>query len=233
MQAGAPGEKRRWLVATGGGVGLTLLLAGLFRAPAVPPAPPPASRPKIVLAPPDTLLREQTALLDPTPLFLPTKWNSRPAPPQRDPGVAFASYPPAYHFGTDALGVALPQDVPARPVEALLGDVPGNPLLGFGRTDAPVPALSPRGGFVEIVAAGTGTTVFSGVLPDAHPPEGVLWQPLEFVAAVDAAGLAGPLVLTGPSDADGVNAYFERYLTQTFRVGERLAPGFYHIRVGP
>ena len=35
------------------------------------------------------------------------------------------------------------------------------------------------------------------------------------------------------SDVDAVDAYFERYLTDTFRVGDRLAPGFYRIRVGP
>jgi hypothetical protein len=233
MKADPRTERRRWLAAAAAGAVLTAGVAALFRAPG-PFAPPPAApAPWIFLANADSLLREATALHDPAPLFLPTEWNSRPAPPTRDPGVAFSSYAPDYHFPTDGLAVALPRDLPANFADALADNPPGNPLLGLGRSDAPVPSLRPRGAFVEIVAAGTGATVLSTALPDARPPEGVLWHPLEFLAAVDAAGLVGPLVLTGPSDVDAVNGYFERYLTQTFRVGERLSPGIYHLRIAP
>ena len=236
MQTEESAEKRRWLVAVSAGVVLTALAGALFRAPVTPPAGRPAApHPSLVLAPADTLLREETALHDPAPLFEPTEWNSRPEPPARDPGIAFASYPPEYTYSPDHLSLTLPSNVPARPAEALVADSPGNPLLGLGRTDTPVPVMAPRGAFVEIVAAGTGISVLSTPLADARPPEGegVLWRPLEFLAAVDATGLVGPLVLCGPSNIEAVNSYFERYLTQVFRVGDRLAPGFYHIRVGP
>jgi hypothetical protein len=233
MKSDASADKRRWMVAIGAGVVATLVFGTLFRAPRPPASPPPAAKPAVTVAPPDTLLGEETALRDPAPLSLPTEWNSRPAPPERDPGVAFSSYPPETHFATDALALALPNDVPAKPADARLSNAPGNPILGMGRTDAPVPALGARGGLLEIAAAGTGEPVLSAILADAHPPDGVFWHPLEFIAAVDAAGLVGPLVLSVPSSSDTVNAYFEGYLAQTFRVGDRLAPGFYHLRVEP
>jgi hypothetical protein len=56
---------------------------------------------------------------------------------------------------------------------------------------------------------------------------------MEFMAAVDASGLVGPLVLTVHSDVAEVDAYFGRYLAETFRIGQRLEPGFYRICVGP
>lgn len=231
MKTDRSAEKRRWAVAIGAGVVLTALAGALFRAPRTPAVAPAGPRPGIVLAPAETL--EETALHDPAPLFEPTRWNSRPALPARDPGVAFASYPPEYRFAPAGLTLPLPNDVPARPAEALATDSPGNALLGLGRTGAVVPVAASRGAFVQIVAAGTGAPILALPLAGARPPEGVFWRPLEFLAEVDAAGLVGSLVLSGPSNVDSVNAYFQDYLTRVFRVGDRLAPGFYHIWVGP
>ena len=56
---------------------------------------------------------------------------------------------------------------------------------------------------------------------------------MEFIAAVDAAGLVGSVVPTVSSGAGEVDEYFGRYLADTLRVGQRLAPGFYLISVGP
>ncbi len=69
------------------------------------------------------------------------------------------------------------------------------------------------------------------------------WQPLEFMAAVDPAGLVGSLMPTVRSvtppdnhfpqlDAEALQ-WLEKYLAQKLRVGERLGPGFYRICVGP
>jgi hypothetical protein len=231
MKTDRSAEKRRWTVAIGAGVVLTALAGALFRVPRAPVVPPAGPRPGIVLAPAESL--EETALHDPAPLFEPTQWNSRPALPARDPGVAIASYPPAYRFPTAGLGLPLPNDVPAGLAAALATDSPGNQLLGLGRTGAEVPALAPRGAFVRVVAAGTGSPILALPLAGARPPEGVFWRPLEFLAEVDATGLVGPLVLSGPSNVDSVNAYFQEYLVRGFRVGDRLLPGFYHIWVGP
>jgi hypothetical protein len=238
MKADHLAEKRRWAWAGGAGMAMAALVMALFRAPLAPPAAASAPPPTLGLirlgrGSADTLLKEQTELHDQAALFLPTELNSRPPTAERGPGVAFASYPAKLEFPTDRLQVALPNDMPPRRVDALESDPPGNPLLGIGRTDEPVTELPARGGFVEIVAAGTGAPVLSAPLPGAHPPDGAAWQPLEFIAAVDAAGLVGPLVLTLRSDEDAVDSYFKRYLTETFRVGDRLPPGFYRIRVGP
>jgi hypothetical protein len=56
---------------------------------------------------------------------------------------------------------------------------------------------------------------------------------MEFLAAVDPAGLAAPLTLTTRSGVEDVDTYFQNFLAHTLRVGERLAPGFYRISVGP
>jgi len=53
------------------------------------------------------------------------------------------------------------------------------------------------------------------------------------MAAVDPAGLVGPVVPTVRSGVSEVDDYFARYLEETLRVGQRLAPGFYRISVGP
>jgi hypothetical protein len=70
-------------------------------------------------------------------------------------------------------------------------------------------------------------------LADARPPAAAQWRPMEFIAAVDPSGLVGPLVPTSRSGADDVDTYFGHYLADTLRVGQRLAPGFYRITVGP
>ena len=112
-------------------------------------------------------------------------------------------------------------------------DSPSSPFLGFGKTDATRPALPSRGAFVEITVQGTGQRVLSQALLDAKPPGEGAWQPLEFLAVVDAAGVVGSLEITSHSNLAGVDNYFLRYLVQTLRVGQRLPPGFYRITVGP
>jgi hypothetical protein len=243
MAADSMTARRRWAVAVGASLGLTALVLLLFRAPRpVAPAPP---APKLTLGlgqsaagSTDVLLSQEAFLHDPTPLFLPTRWNSTPAVPQPEPGDAFHPFPAELVFATDQLKLNLPPPVtvPASPPEALVTRAPGNPLLGIGRTDASVPVLPSRGAFIEIAAAGTGAPVFSRALADARPPTSAPWQPLEFLVEVDAAGLVGPPVLTARSGVERVDAYFGGsggYLAQDLRVGELLNPGFYRIFVGP
>jgi hypothetical protein len=177
-----------------------------------------------------------TMLMDPTPLFLPTEFNSsRIDYVPREPGGAFAGFPFKMTFSDSELELDLPPAtaVPATPAEALAGDPPGAPFIGFGRADPVVEPLSPRAAYVEIVDAGTGRSVLEMPLADARPPGDAPWRPMEFIAAVDPSGLVGPLVPTSRSGADDVDTYFGRYLADTLRVGQRLAPGFYRIIVGP
>ncbi len=183
----------------------------------------------------DPALSEDVALFDPATLFLPTRWNSSyVAKSVGEPASAFAGYPPKLVFAATAPALARPiLPVPTSAAEGLADDPPGAPLLGFGRADGAVAALAPRGAFVEVREAASGRPVMDEALAAAVAPPEALWQPMEFLAAVDRAGLVGPLVATVSSGALPVDAYFRRYLAETLRIGARLSPGFYRISVGP
>jgi hypothetical protein len=251
MSAAARGGTARWAWAVSSAIALmtgVVLLFSLVKSPA--PAPePPAARPAIEFNRPESgsVLKDRATLLDPTPLFLPTDWNAA----QKDiawpePGAAFQSYriKPKFSFAETDLKLGLPAPVvaPAKPAEALTLDAPGALALGFGRAEADIEPLPRRGAFVNIVAARTGRPALSAqammqvekLAADAHPPGSQAWQPVAFLAAVDAAGLFGPLVIVEPrSGVEEVDNYFKDFLERTVRLGERLPPGFYQISVGP
>lgn len=134
-----------------------------------------------------------------------------------------------------------PVAVPPGPAEALVPGIPSALLVGFGRSEPPIKALPPRRALVEIVATASGQPALSvqamaqvqTLAGAALPPGGRSWQAMEFIAAVDAAGLAAPLMITERSGVEEVDAYFLDFLVRTLRVGERLTPGFYRISVGP
>lgn len=186
----------------------------------------------------DVAFDEQKVLSDPTPLFLPTRWNApRRGVTRPEPGATFESFPPVFSAasekGLNFPRLPTPVEAPDRPVDILLNSSPGSLLLGFGRAEIATPGLSERGGFVEIVAEGTGRRVLRESLVDARPPGEGAWQPMEFLVAVNAAGLVGSVRIARRSGIDAVDEYFRRYLVQTLRVGQKLAPGFYRICVGP
>jgi hypothetical protein len=217
------------------GIVVLVLLAFSVRVPEAPIQAPQARPPDVGLV--DPVATAGAMLLDPTPLFLPTKFNSsRVDYVPREPGGAFAGFPAKLTFSDSELELHLPPDtaVPSTPAEALAGDPPGAPFIGFDRADPVVEPVSPRIAYVEILDARTGRSVFGRPVNDAKPPVSARpWDPMEFVAAVDAAGLVGPLVPTARSGVDEIDAYFGHYLADTLRVGQRLAPGFYRIVVGP
>jgi hypothetical protein len=107
-------------------------------------------------------------------------------------------------------------------------------LQGFGRFEIRMNPLAARGGVVEITALHTGQRVeFESLPPGASPPTAKAWAPLEFMAVVEPAGLAVPLVVVEGSRVDEVDVHFKNFLTQTYRIGQRLNPGFYRITVSP
>ncbi len=232
-----PGTGRRRLLAgvCGAGVLLLVWMAYLVRVPTpdtLPPAPAPSKPVGIV----DPVAIRGSLLFDLTPLFLPTEFNSsRKDYVPRPPGTTFAGFPFKKSFADSGLELHLPPPVavPASPAEALVGDPPGAPFIGFGRNDPRSEPLSRRGAYIEIVEAGSGRRVLGQEVGDARPPASAPWKPMEFMAAVDPAGLVGPVVATVPSGIGEVDDYFARYLAETLRVGQRLAPGFYRISVGP
>lgn len=233
----------RWVVASVIALAVAALVLGLFRLPRhdAGGAPRPASGPPkaVILAPgTDSLLNEEAMLRDPTPLFLPTKWNAaesalRPEA-RRETSGAFQSYPPALKFAGAELKLDLPAPVsiPSRPAEAFGTDRALRALVGFGQSDWQAEPLALRTAFVKVTGA-DGRVVFSRAIEDAQPPGESAWQPLEFLIAVDATGIVRPPVLTESSRVAAVDGYFEDFLAKDLHIGERLAPGFYRVSIGP
>lgn len=232
------------------GVGLLVLIFSLAR----PPAPVPVStglRPGIGFdqSQADSALKAGATLLDPAPLFLPTEWNTGQKTVNRpEPGGAFQNYrvAPKLMFAEVDPKLELPKPVavPARPADALPVVGPGALAAGFGRADVTIVPLTPRGAVVQVVTAQTGQPALpewgsrqlEELAAQARPPEppGQQWQPIEFLASVDAAGLVGPpAIVELRSGEEEVERYFQNFLVQTLRIGERLRPGFYRISVGP
>lgn len=227
---------------------LVAVLALLVRLPAPPELAIRTAPVTVELARPDSAHRtlvEETMMRDLTPLFLPTERNARlKQPPLREPGESVFELPAAgvaYLDGEPNLARNLPAVVTlngkplasARPIDAL-GSEDSVAALGLGRNEAVVVPAVARGGFVDVVALATGRRVHAEPLPvEARPPTEQPWFPLEFMGAVDAAGLIAPLTLTAGSRADEVDAHFRKYLAQAYRIGERLPPGFYRITVTP
>ncbi len=240
MSRARSGDKRRWLASAALSAVLVTAVAALFRLPA--PAEPvsrPAGLPPVTLIPgrPDEL-----AMRDLVPLFLPTAYNapSRPLLPL-EPGRGYFDVDPGTRlkYSPDAPGLALPPMVrpPPDPVAALAN--PPTPLArGLGHTDLEVAAHPPTGGRVDVYAASQTNSVLALPLPPGARPvlNGIPaagWKPLEFVATVDEAGLVGTPVLTVGSGLEQIDTHFRHFLAGEFRLGDRLAPGFYRIVVGP
>ena len=185
----------------------------------------------------DQVLRERAELLDPTPLFFPTKWNYGQSPlresMRRQPGQVFGSIEAKLTFDNQSMKPygAEPSVAPEKLSDVL---VQGNeaPLAGMGRIDVQRPALLERGSFVEVRGLMNGEVII------AQPLNGIVvprpdYTPLEFLAVISSAGVVGDLILTSPSGWEEVDNFFRTYLVKSFRLGERLNPGRYRVLVGP
>ena len=185
---------------------------------------------------------EDRALLDPNPLFLPTEYNASevrlPAIVRREPGASLQAASAKFEYTEAGAPVRFPEVVaaPGGAVEALSFGRASNPYEVFGRVRQPAKPLPERQAFIEVVQTVSGRIVFSAPLVVADAPEQLRtadWRPLELLAAIDATGLIGLPVISSGSGVDAIDAYFKTYLARQFRLGERLPPGFYALRVGP
>ena len=237
-------SQRIWLIAGLGGVLLMILLLSLFGVPSAPnvntqfpaEAAPPAAVALVWNG--NELLKEAVSLRDPTPLFLPTRWNASEdalamnAP--REPGGSFQDYAPFFTFPETDLKLNFLPDakIPDRPADAFVMDKTNGQLLGFGQTDLAIEPLRTRGGIIQVVAAIDGQIMQESII-EQQPPEQGMWQPLEFLVAVDRAGVVRPPVLTESSRIAAVDQFFQEFLIKRLHIGERLAPGFYRVSIGP
>jgi hypothetical protein len=185
----------------------------------------------------DRILREQAELLDPTPLFFPTKWNYGQGPLRgdvaREPLQVFGSFDPKYVYADEnmkAFGLER-SPLPQRPSDLLaLGDE--IPFGGFGQIDVPRRPLPERRGYLEVRPLGSPNIIISQRLADVEVPRRD-YGPLEFLVVVSRYGLVGEPVLAAGSGSDEVDAFFSSFLVKTFRLGERLEPGRYRVLLGP
>jgi hypothetical protein len=235
---------KNWLLAAAAGLVVALLMVALFKVPTIDgsfgPAEELVTPAKVELAwHGNELLIEEVALRDPTPLFLPTEWNASEdalamnAP--REPGGSFQDYAPHFVFPESELQLKFGEtaEVPKKAAEVFAISGASQSLLGLGQIDRELPTLPVRGAFIEVVAANDGEVIMSQPLMDCNPPEQGSWQPLDFLVAIDAAGIVRPPVLTESSRVTNVDSFFEEYLVKVLRIGERLAPGFYRVSIGP
>jgi len=230
---------RIWILAgVGAGVVMLAILA-LIRVPPpasnVPRTPVPVTTPAATLGLTLNSGKSDMSLLDPTPLFLPTEWNARPNAMAinalREP---FTDFSANYTFTDEAARVAFPEAAtPAKPVDALGIGPPEAPFLGIGRVDQNITPPPPRDALVEVVSLGDGREVLRQALQGVHPPGEVDLYWLEFLAVVAPTGLVGSPALTTSSGVEQVDSFYQNYLVKVLHVGERLAPGFYRIKVGP
>lgn len=243
--------KSRWAAACGGaGVVLLATVAlAYFTDVSAPGEPGTAATPAPAMAitrVSTDALRDETVMTNWAPLFLPTEYNARlPELPLRASSATFLdSDPVKLHYPDAAPNFAAKLSPLATLNGKRMGEV--EPLdsratetmiplaLGFGRAEKAVTPIPPRGGVLEVVASSSGEKVLAVALPaGARPPTEQPWQPIEFAALVNRAGLVGPLEVTASSRVEAVDNYFKNYLVQTFRIGDRLAPGFYRITLGP
>lgn len=245
MGSGRQNGRFPWVVVTLGAIAVVGGLVALLRVPeeTVPLDPPPAA--KVELARPgddvaERTLQEEVALLDPRPLFLPTELNAGQAGAladdgRREPSASFQDFPAQLTYAEDDPMVEFPATIetPANPVAALRTEQGHDALSGFGRQEVTLTPLPARLAYFEVIRAETGHLVLEGSLPPDEAAPQADWTPVELVAAVGPAGLIGLPVLTESSGSAPIDAWAPGYLAKTYRLGERLAPGFYRVRLGP
>ncbi len=228
---------------------LAVVLVGSLALLVKPPAAPTGSvkeaiRPLELLPVGDAVGRpdseREISLRDPVPLYLPTSLNAGQAGAladdgRREPVAAFRNFPAQLNIGDAGPRVGFPGPVqtPAGPVEAI------DPYRGreafryLGLRPTTMPQAVRRLGFIEVATAESGELVLRAELPPIGSAPSIDWGPVDMVVAVNRSGLAGLPFITQSSGSAQFDAWFPRYLANTYRLGERLQPGNYRISLGP
>lgn len=189
-------------------------------------------------------LQEELALRDPTPLFLPTRWNSGQASLRvdlhREPSARFGNFEPKYVFAEEdpVINIPEPTTVPRDALSVVDATIDAPSFRELSQRELGLPPLPARVAQFEVRAAGTGRLLFADVLAGqvVQPPAEVLrefWAPVEMLLAVDAAGVVGRPAVVATSGAEAVDAWALDVLLKQAHIGARLAPGFYRIVIGP
>ncbi len=234
-----------WLMAA---LALALRIGYIFWGEEPPPEAPEAGRrePAVTVvsghgSSGGALVGEQVELFDQQPLSMPTRWNAGsralPGELQRQPGQVFGLFEPRLIFAAEKLPpVFAPRDgAPANATAGLrfIGPMAGG-WAGVGRFDRSVTVFPGRDAAIEVVplaGEGGGTRLTESVqgLPSTVTSHD--WGPLEYSVAVAPSGLVGMPTLGIGSGFEVVDSFFGEFLVADFRLGDRLLPGLYRVRV--
>ena len=243
---GAGAGKFPWVPATLGAA--ALVFGGGFLV-SIPVAPEPtgfeAQPPGEVLAmarfsesQADARVAEHLELRDPTPLYLPTRWNSGVVQPsmtrEASPGTSFEAIEPKLVFGRDEPDVAFPEVLSLpRTAAAAVRNEPVRPAFDeLARREISPVMLDERGAFAEVRRADDGRSIFAGPVDMAWPESGLL-PPVELLLAVDATGLIGDPVVTESSGDPEVDQQAVEVVGASRGIRAVLRPGIYRILLGP
>ncbi len=228
----------KW-VGLGGGLMLLFLLSlSLIRIPVPQPSKLQTVGPPGMGVGLTQVMQSEVDLLDPTPLFLPTSHNAGYAIGPRKLQMAsqgnLQRFPPKLFNPVEGVELHFPPlvELPQTPAGGLRVGMEPNPYRSMGQDDEKAVSLPQRLGFLEIVAAGGGTTFAQNLEGTAGVALGD-WHPMEWMASIDRRGLVGNLALVVSSGVEDCDAFFRRYLTEKLRMGGRLSPGIYRLRIGP
>lgn len=240
------GENLFW---KGGAIVLAILLVvgglGLVRLPQAGPRvglidPKPARIGIAELSEQDTggLAQSELLLQDPTPLFLPTEYNSgrvvAAMTAERSPGTSFGSIPAKMLFGDSDISLALPEAVaiPDQILGFVVKSAPQVKITELARRTSDMGRLPERQGYLQVLSMSTGTELWSQQIT-AGSWEFDLEAPWEFILAVNRVGsISFPAVANA-----GEGALIDlTQITDVLRkkhLGARLKPGIYRILLGP
>jgi len=195
------------------------------------------------------LVADEALFFDPSPLFLPTRWNAgavgMPESILQEAEELFEDYAPKLRFAREGVGSGLlgnADSAEARASELVFADEDGVGLSVMGRRAEEPVRLPERSGRLEVVATsaqvrqGNATArrvLVRDLVPPAVPSGAGNWQPLELAAVVDAAGLVGTVTLVQSSGVEAVDEFFRDYVVRELRLGARVGPGIYRILAGP
>lgn len=239
-----------WLAAATAGIGLHLLFAFYLANTGVRPSGGAAERTQVVYAGDrrtaegETLRREQAALLDSAPLFMPTRWNQASELDEvaslREATEVFGPYPAAAELPENLVSFEQEGDLEKLPGEGL-PDLPAAPESGLvlavlGRREASLPeveALSPSASVMGLSGEGLGQEERLSLpegLWEAQPEE--LWSPAVFYFHLRYGAPVGVPTLAGSSGYPEWDQQLREYLGQTEFL-RHWPDGYYRVRIYP
>jgi hypothetical protein len=182
-------------------------------------------------------LRGAGMVIDPSLLYLPNPWSAQSSAAGAEllgrPVDSFQDFS-ARRFFDSSIGVQvpLPVDVPNAPIDTFRPMDSEAPFLGLGRQPRELPSLPERAASIEVARQSSGERMLrldiSGPLPEADSG----WQAAEFLLRVGPSGIEGTPALLRTSGVPEIDRFFSDSMDADLKLGLRLRPGIYRVKVG-